>query len=91
MLRAPLCGQQCHYQVADLIQQIVDLGAVGQADVRFAQQSSDLLPDLRLVDPHHHHERGDVVQHVGQEFILVVLQSLPLHVSQGHIPVNGGK
>lgn len=78
----------CPYQVADLIQQIVDLCTIGQPDVGLAQQSADLLPDLGLGHSHHHHEGCDIIQHVGQQLILIMFESLPLQISQGNIPAK---
>lgn len=53
-----------------------------------AQQSADLLPDLGLGHSHHHHEGRDIIQHVGQQLILIVFQTLPLQISQGNIPAK---
>lgn len=78
----------CPYQVADLIQQIVDLCTIGQPDVGLAQQSADLLPDLGLGHSHHHHEGCDIIQHVGQQLILIMFESLSLQISQGNIPAK---
>lgn len=78
----------CPYQVADLIQQIVDLCTIGQSNVGLAQQSADLLPDLGLGHSHHHHEGRDIIQHVGQQLILIVFQTLPLQISKGNIPAK---
>ena len=56
-------GEPGTYQMVDDIQQVVDVLAVQQANVRLAQQATDLLLHLHLGYPHHQHEGHKVVQH----------------------------
>lgn len=43
-------GRGDAYQIIEAIQNVVDLLAVGQADVRFAHQTPHLLTDVILVN-----------------------------------------
>lgn len=77
------------YQMLDVVQQVVDVLALQQPNVRLAQQTADLLLDLILGHPHHQHEGCLVVQHDCQQLVLVVLQRLLLRIGQRGVPLQG--
>ena len=76
------------HQVVDLVEELVHLLAVHQPDVTLAQQSPHLALQLHLVHVHHDHDRHQVVQHCGQQPVLVMLQPLALCFTQRVVPAT---
>ena len=116
-------GTDIHH-VCQLVQHLVDLLAVREADVGLSHQTSHFLPDVvcgqlnkyykgknkqqlkelnrklsgwfngfvigitnRAPYFHHEHVGYHVVQQSGQESVLVILQALPVMISQRHVSV----
>ena len=75
-------------QLTNLVQQQVDLLTVDQANVTLAQQSPHDPLHVSLVYLHHHHESHQVVEHGGQEPVLVVLQSFLLVLAEVLVPLH---
>ena len=76
------------HQVTDLVEQFVDLLAVNQSDVALPEQAAHFPLHLVLVDVEHHHEGGQVVEHGGEQPVLVVLQPLPFRGRQRTVPAE---
>ena len=65
---------------------MVDLGAADKADVALAQQAAHFAAQLVLGDVHHGHEGYKVVEHDGQQAVLIILQPLTLRLPQRVVP-----
>lgn len=71
------------------VQQVVDLLAVDQPDVALAQEPAHLALELVLIHVRHHHDGHQVVEHVRQQAVLLVLEPLALRLAQLVVPGEG--
>lgn len=75
-------------QVIYLVEQLVYFGAIDEADVRLSQEPSDFSLKLQLDYIHHDHKGNQVVENCRQQPVLIVFQSLAVHVGQGSVPAK---
>lgn len=75
------------YQVVDLVEEFVDFLAVHEADVRLAQEPPHLPLDVLFAHINHHHEGHQVVQHRGEQSVLLMFQPFTFRLAQVVIPV----
>ena len=74
------------HQIIDLIQQFIHLLAVHEANVGLPEETSYLPLDVFLPYVDHHHEGHHVVQHCGQQPVLLMLKTFPFRLTQAIVP-----